>query len=191
MVIQSLFWEVDYATWFQLTLSPHSVGVHSRDHLSHFETFKVCFLISLLHSTLSSLRRFFLTSNMLLSMALTIRRYFRHSAFHWPWFYFFLAPFLLGVASGAVEFSAVSLVVSVFFFSVIRGRSEEGQGYVPFFWLGLFYGYVPGCFFCLPELCRLLNDWVFFFFAPLFQLFSHLCQILCHCSFRMVWTVRL
>lgn len=117
----------------------------------------------------------------------TSRRSFKHSAFHWPWFYLFFAPFLLGVASGAVRFSAVSLVVSVFP-SAWSGQIRRRAGSVPFRRLVLFYGFVLGCFFCLPELCRPLIVSVF---APLFLPFSHLCQTLCHCSFRMVWTVRL
>lgn len=51
MIIKSFFWTVECASRFQSTLSPHFLGVHFIDHLSHFETFQACFLISLLHST--------------------------------------------------------------------------------------------------------------------------------------------
>lgn len=125
-----------------------------------------------------------------------IRMYFEQLAFHWPWFSFFCGCPLSGEERGAVESLCIVTGCQRFSFTVTVGRSETRSGFMPFFWSGLFYRYVSGCFYSWLNGCTciyllihmLIIKWVL---GPVFHPFSHLCQILCHCSFRMVWTVGL
>lgn len=73
--------------------------------------------------------------------------------------------------------------LSAFFLQHDQGRSEEGLALCHFSGWACFMDMCQGASFVYLSCvgCSSIE-----FFAPLFQLFSHLCQIFCHCSFRMV-----